>query len=72
MDKFHIISESFEKKYKIPISANLEWRTRDLINLDESNASKFINLIEKLEELDDVQNIFSNSNIPDEIMEKLI
>ena len=72
LDNFHIISENFEKKYNLPISSNLEWRTRDLVNLDENNASKFINLIEKLEELDDVQNIFSNSNISDEIMEKLI
>ena len=72
LDKFHSISESFENKYNIPISANLEWRTKDLIDLNEKNATKFINLVEKLEELEDVQNIFSNSNISDEIMEKLI
>ncbi len=39
---------------------------------DESMAGKIIKLIELLEDHDDVQNVYSNYNIPDELMEKLI
>jgi YebC/PmpR family DNA-binding regulatory protein len=36
--------------------------------LDESGASSMIKLLEVLEDLDDVQNVFSNAEIPDEIL----
>jgi transcriptional/translational regulatory protein YebC/TACO1 len=36
--------------------------------LDESGASSMIKLLEMLEDLDDVQNVFSNADIPDEIL----
>ena len=36
--------------------------------LDEGGASSMIKLLEMLEDLDDVQNVFSNAEIPDEIL----
>lgn len=36
--------------------------------LDESGATSMIKLLEVLEDLDDVQNVFSNAEIPDEIL----
>lgn len=41
------------------------------VNLDETNAQKVLNLIDKLEEIDDVKNVSGNHEISDAIMEKL-
>ena len=71
LEKFHETLEKFEKKYEIPKSSNLEWRAKEFIDVNENNAEKLLNLIEKLEELDDVQNIFSNFDISEELMEKI-
>jgi len=38
---------------------------------DESTAKKVLNLIEKLEEDDDVSDVYANFDIPEEILEKL-
>ena len=37
------------------------------VTLDEKAAEQTLRLIERLEELDDVQNVYSNSEIPDEV-----
>lgn len=39
--------------------------------LDEDAAEKMLRLIDRLEDLDDVQNVYSNADISDEIIEKL-
>ena len=39
--------------------------------LDEESAPKVMKLIDMLEDLDDVQNVYTNAEIPDEVMEQL-
>lgn len=39
--------------------------------LDLSGAEKIMKLIDRLEDLDDVQNVYTNADIPEEIMEQL-
>jgi YebC/PmpR family DNA-binding regulatory protein len=41
------------------------------IELDREGAEKILGLIEMLEDLDDVQNVYTNAAIPDEIIEPL-
>jgi len=41
------------------------------VELDLDGAEKMLKLLEHLEDLDDVQNVFSNANISDEIAEQL-
>ncbi len=41
------------------------------VELDESGAEKMLKLFDRLESLDDVQNVYSNADINDEIIEKL-
>ncbi|MBV9025727.1 MAG: YebC/PmpR family DNA-binding transcriptional regulator [Streptomycetaceae bacterium] len=40
------------------------------VELDEEGARKIFKLIDALEDSDDVQNVFANFDVPDEIMEK--
>ena len=54
-----------------PTSTALIWRPQNLIACDEEAASKVLKLVEALEDLDDVQNVYGNYDISEEVMEKL-
>ena len=41
----------------------IEWRPFTYLNLDEEQSRKLIDVLNSLEELDDVQNIFTNANL---------
>jgi transcriptional/translational regulatory protein YebC/TACO1 len=40
-------------------------------SLELQNASSMVKMLEVLEDLDDVQNVYSNADIPDEILAEL-
>ena len=44
---------------------------QNTVALDEGKAAQMLKLMEKMEDNDDVQNVYANFDIPDEIMEKL-
>ena len=41
------------------------------VQLDKENAAKLFRLIEALEDSDDVQNVFANFDVSDEVMAEL-
>ncbi len=51
--------------------ANLEMIPKNMVKVDEDNATKILKLMEILEEHEDVQKVFSNFDIDEEIIEKL-
>ena len=51
-----------------PVTAEITMRSSVSTELDESDAESMIKLMETLEDLDDVQNVFSNADISDEIL----
>lgn len=51
-----------------PESAEITMQASTKAELDTENAEKMMLLIERLEDLDDVQNVYSNGDISDEIM----
>ncbi len=70
--------EDFEAVRDALAAANLAAETGEITmrsslstELDEGGASSMIKLLEMLEDLDDVQNVFSNAEIPDEILASL-
>jgi transcriptional/translational regulatory protein YebC/TACO1 len=42
-----------------------------LVELDAEGARKFLRLVDAVEELDDVQNVYSNAEIPAEVVAQL-
>jgi YebC/PmpR family DNA-binding regulatory protein len=52
-------------------SAEVEFVPSVTVELDEDGARKVFRLIETLEDSDDVQNVYANFDVSDEIMEKL-
>ncbi len=70
---FNEITLNLEKKYSLPKFTSLEWRPLNTIDIsDLDDAKKLIILLDKLEDLDDVQTVTSNFNIDEDLMEKLI
>ena len=54
------ISEDLQKKGYSVVSSKVEMVPKNIVEVPESDSSNLINLMEKLEEHDDVQNIASN------------
>jgi YebC/PmpR family DNA-binding regulatory protein len=52
----------------VPENAEITMQASTKAELDQENAEKMMLLIERLEDLDDVQNVYSNGDISDEIM----
>ncbi|HHU44380.1 MAG TPA: YebC/PmpR family DNA-binding transcriptional regulator [Actinomycetales bacterium] len=52
-------------------SAEQDYRAGTEVTLDAEGARKFLNLVDALEDSDDVQNVYSNADISDEVMEQL-
>lgn len=54
-----------------PDNAEITMQAATMAELDTDDAEKMMRLIDRLEDLDDVQNVYSNADISDEIMEGL-
>jgi len=53
------------------IEAKVSLIPSNTVELNEAKASSMLKLMERMEDNDDVQNVYANFDIPDEIMEKL-
>ena len=53
------------------VIAEISMVPQTTVKLGEQKASQMLKLMEKMEDNDDVQNVYANFDIPDEIMEKL-
>lgn len=72
VEGFQIVLEGLEKEGFV--SSNAEWTRLPQNNIeiaDEKVASQILKLLDKLEEHDDVQNVYANFDISDEILQKL-
>jgi len=62
---FYKIKSEFEKKVKFCDYTAIEWRAHNYLKLNKEQSKKMIDVLNALEELDDVQNIFMNANLED-------
>jgi len=71
-DAFMEVRDNLEKEVRIE-EADIVMLPQTTVEItDEATASKIIKLVDVLEDHDDVQNLYSNFSIPDELMEKLM
>jgi len=54
-----------------PKSTKLIWKAQNTVALDLDSATKLMKMIDALEDLDDVQNVYGNYEISEAVMEKL-
>ena len=62
-EDFYKIKTELEKKVDTFLYSAIEWRAINLLNLQKEKFEKIIHILNSLEELDDVQNIFTNINL---------
>lgn len=70
-DNFATVRDGLNSKFGEPEISKIGWKPKNTIPVNQENAEKIIGLIESLEELDDVQNIYANYEIPDDVAAKL-
>ena len=68
---FVIVRDALEVKYGAPDTAELEWKPQNTIAVDEQQAQTLLKLIDMLEDSDDVQKVFANFEIDDEVLERI-
>jgi YebC/PmpR family DNA-binding regulatory protein len=68
---FEEVRQGLEKAgYKF-LNAQIGMIPQNTVNLDEAKAEQMLRLMERMEDNDDVQEVYANFDIPDEIMERL-
>ena len=62
------VRRALEEMGVTPLSADLAMLPKSTISLDEKQAVQVLKLLDNLEELDDVQRVYSNGDFPDEVL----
>ncbi len=70
-ENLHEVARALEATLGEPDSAKLAWRPRDMVVVDEAAAISLMKLIDALEDNDDVQTVWGNYEVPDDVMAKL-
>ena len=64
--EFYQVKEELEKNEVVILSASIDMIPDNYVNLDETKVNSFNKLIDRLEDLDDVQEVYHNAILPDE------
>ena len=62
-EDFYKVKSELEKKFDSFDYSNIEWRPLNFLILNKEQNIKILDIFESLEELDDVQNIYTNVNL---------
>ena len=71
MDSLHEVAKALEATLGEAESAKLAWKPQVLVEVDEANAGTLLKMIDALEDDDDVQTVWGNYDVSDEVMAKL-
>jgi YebC/PmpR family DNA-binding regulatory protein len=71
IDGFFSVRDALEHKFGTPAEAKIEWRPNVTSVLDEEKAASVLKFLDVLEDDDDVQNVYANFEIPDDVMANL-
>ena len=61
-EDFYKIKTELEEKIKVLTYSSIEWRPSTYLELNKQQSEQILAVLTALEELDDVQNIFTNAN----------
>ena len=71
-DDLNTVTAALEAKYGTPAASRLDWKPMVKTDItDLETAQKFLDFVEALEDDDDVQRVYHNAEIADEIMSQL-
>lgn len=67
VESFFAVRDALEAKFGEPESAKLDWRPENAVSLDEEKARSVLKLLDVLEDNDDVQNVYANFDLSEEV-----
>ena len=70
-DDLHGVASALEKALGEAENVKLAWKPNITVAMDEKGAGTLLKLIDTLDDDDDVQTVWGNYEIPDDVMEKL-
>ena len=70
-DNFGSVAKALEQKFGEPRKAQLTWRPQNTVAVDDEQGEKLLKLIENLNESDDVQNVYANFEVADDVIARL-
>ncbi len=70
-EDFGTVKEALEAASLVPEYAEVTMRPSTTVSVGLEDAQKVLRLVEMLEDLDDVQQVYSNADIPAEVLEKV-
>jgi YebC/PmpR family DNA-binding regulatory protein len=70
-DDLNAVREALEQRFGDASSAKLSWRPKVTTPVDAEGAEKLFRLLETLEDHDDVQTVYGNYDIADDVLAKL-
>jgi YebC/PmpR family DNA-binding regulatory protein len=70
-ESLHEVARALEQALGEPESTKLAWRPQTPVDVGEGDAETLMKLIDALEDDDDVQTVWGNYEVSDEVMEKL-
>jgi len=68
-EEFNSVREQIEKKIKDLNFAGLVWSPLSKVNLDKETFAKVVNFLDQIEDDDDVQNVFTNFEVDEKLLE---
>jgi YebC/PmpR family DNA-binding regulatory protein len=72
VDDFSTVRDALEEKFGAAEKSGLVWKPNVMAEVSEDQAASVLKLIEVLEDNDDVQYVYTNFEVSDEIMERLL
>lgn len=71
-DDLFTVTEALEKKFGTPSASRLDWKPTVKVEINDlETAQKFLDFIDALEDDDDVQHVYHNAEISEDILKQL-
>ena len=70
-DALNELRDALERRFGPPAAARLVWKPKTLAPVDAETAEALFRLLEALEDSDDVQTVFANFEVSDDVMARL-
>jgi len=71
VESFFAVRDALESRFGPPERAAIEWRAQTSVSLDEEKGASMLKMIDALEDNDDVQAVYANYDLPDDVAQKL-
>ena len=71
LDALHEVAKRLERALGEPDGIRLAWKPQTHVAVDEADAATLLKLIDALEDDDDVQTVWGNYEVSDDVLEKL-